>query len=259
MYKSTFLNSRAPNGSVIFAQSLFGKKITIRSTNITHTMALDPEMIVVQILSGSFILQDSNLVGIKSPVFQFNATIIQFSNIYGEHITCRTDTRPFCLLSATSSSFSSENMMIMYTNSAQDLFLFQSCSNISFTGIHMKIINIWDLTACDNCNDNQVIGQDGRQLFALRLKSIKFVSIQDSSFLDLNMSTMRVRKSNIIIQNTQFSTSNNLGVMYQDVPEIIEYGVDKIKFVVMESCNSSLIDNFFENSFLGGQSNGGVN
>ena len=258
MYKVIFLNSRAPNGSVIFAESLLGKNITVQSTNITHTVPLDPEMIVVQIMSGYFKLKDSNLFGIKSPVFQFNATIIQFSNIYGEYITCRTNTRPFCLLSATSSLFTSEKMMIRNTNSAQDLFLFQSCSKVSFTSLNIYFVNMASGIKCNGCDNNQVIRKDDRQLFGLRLKSIKFISIQGSKFSNLNMSTMRVRKSNITILKTSFSTLNGLGVTYQDTPEIIEYGVDKIKFVVMESCNSSLISCFFENSLMSGQSNGGV-
>ena len=105
--QTIFQDSQALNGSVIFAESLLNQQIFMNTTTITYTISPDPEMILIQTMSGSFIFNNSNLLGINSPIFQFNATTAELENVYGEYITCRTETQPFCLVSAKSSAFTS--------------------------------------------------------------------------------------------------------------------------------------------------------
>ena len=256
--ETTFQDSRALNGSVIFAESLLNKKIFMNSTTISYTTSPDPEMILIQTMSGSFVFNNSNLFGINSPIFQFNGTTAELDNVYGEYITCRTETQPFCLVSAKSSSFISRNMQIRFTNSLQDLFLFQSCANVSFYRLSIAFVNIGSGLLRTEYDSSKLIRKDNRQLFGLRLRTIQTISIMKSTFSRFNMTAMRVRKSNITIQDNLFTNADSLGVTFLDTPEIIELGVDKIKYVVMETCNSSIINSNFENSFLSGESNGGV-
>ena len=122
----------------------------------------------------------------------------------------------------------------------------------------MNFVNIGSALSKDVYDSTILIRNDQRQLFGLRLRTIQTISIKKSTFSRFNMTAMRVRKSNITIQNTLFTNVDRLGIRMLDTPEIIELGVDKIKYIVMETCNSSITNTNFENSFFGGESNGGV-
>ena len=149
-------------------------------------------------------------------------------------------------------------MQIIFTNSLQDLFLFQSCTNVSFYKLDLNTVNIGSGLPDEVYDSSRPIRNDQRQLFGLRLRTIQTISIKMSTFSKFNMSAMRVRKSNITIQDTLFINMDIYGIATLDTPEIIELGVDKIKYIVMETCNSSITNTNFENSFFGGDSNGGV-
>ena len=180
--QTIFQDSRALNGSVIFAESLLNKKIFMNTTTITYTTSPDPEMILIQTLSGSFIFNNSNLIGINSPIFQFNGTTAELENVYGEYITCGTETQPFCLVSAKSSVFTSKNMRIVFTNSLQDLFFFQSCTNVSFYKLALNSVNIGSGLPDEVYDSSKLIRNDQRQLFGLRLRTIQTISIKKSTF-----------------------------------------------------------------------------
>ena len=230
----------------------------MQGTNITYTISPDPETILIQIMSGSFVFKNSYLYNTSSPVFQFNGTSVEIEDMYGELITCRAYTRPFCLISARSSQFTSRNQVIRYINSLQDLLLFESCSSVSFESLVIKFANKGSEVLDDTYDSYMLMRKDDRQLFALRFKSIESVIMKSSVLSSLNLSALRARKTNITMNGIVILNTDKFGVTFLDTPEIIELGVDKMKFVVLESCNSSISDSDFQNSYNGGHSDGGV-
>ena len=126
-------------------------------------------------MAGLFIFKNSYIYNTSSPVFQFNETSVQIENMKGQLITCRTATQPFCIISARSGQFSLKGLLLKFTNSLQDLFLFESCSSVFFGGSSIQYVNIGSGVLQSRYDAYKLIRRDSRQIFGLRFKSVQSV------------------------------------------------------------------------------------
>ena len=186
---------------------------------------------LVRVTSGTFILTASTITETYSPLFQFDQTQITFDGLSMYSVYCVPSQSPFCFIKTRQSVLEFTNSNFYVFKSAMDLMLFSLQDEVTLQDVSFAT--------------GKQSSVSGVQIFILRFKYAKTVVIQGFSFSNVYYSILRAIESDISF------IESSVGYHDTNVPkppriEFLEYGSNKLKVLVLESCNSTIASNIFD-------------
>ena len=229
--ESSFQYSDARQGALLFAESLLGETITMQDIEVSDFLPSFPSSTLVRVTSGTFILTGSMITETYSPLFQFDETQITFDDLFMVSTYCVPSQSPFCFIKTRLSVFQFTNSYLSVIKSAMDFMLFSLEDEVTLQGV-----GIYTGTQSS---------ASGVQIFILRCKYAKSVLIESCSFSNLYFSILRAIESQISFIRSSVSYGGG-GLPQPPRIEILEYGSNKLKMLVLESCNSTIMGSTFD-------------
>ena len=229
--ESSFQYSDAQQGALLFAESLLGETITMQGVQISDFLPSFPSSTLVRVTSGTFILTGSSITEMYSPLFHFDETQIKFDRLSITSVYCVPSQSPFCFIKTRLSVFQFTSSFFYVFKAAMDFMVFSLQDEITLQGVGVA-------TGTQS-------SASGVQIFILRCKYAKSVLIESCSFSNLYFSILRAIESQISFIGSSVDYGGG-GLPKPPRIEILEYGSNKLKMLVLESCNSTITGSTFD-------------
>jgi len=248
---SSFAASSALQGSFVYAEEMDGV-LSISSSQISDISSSNSDAFLLTTSAGDFNITDSVIENISSPLFLISDATTLMQNITLNQISCSKSSNGFCLFKATSTdSLQIINSSFTEVNSNVDLISLSSCTDVLFSNISAQNflkINTQSLLASE-------------QIYTVNALKVSSLNVEDSEFIKIGFSGLKVKNSALNLQNSNFSNNLKGGrLLAQSFDDSIYYALSSqpIQFLVLDTSSSSLTNIIFFQNSLNTLVNGGV-
>jgi len=240
---TNFTASSAPQGSFLYAEEIDGT-LTLKNIQITD---LPSSQFILAVTSGSFNIKDCVFESINSPLFLLADVATSIKDTTFEKISCPKTSDSFCLLKATSSNtIKIADSSLTNLNSDVDIISLSDCIQVLLSSVTSQ--NMLKLTQ-ENLD----------QIFFLNAMNTQSLNIDQSDFTQIGFSGIKTKNTNIQIQDCAFSNRLKTSRRLLSSQSMNDAKLSQpIRFIILDSSNSTLLNTSFIENSLNTLVNGGA-